>query len=48
MKRKEDNTRERTSLEFAKSKRGSVRQRKIGEAGREGICGAPSTLVVKV
>ena len=40
----EDNTREWTGLEFAKS---SGKQGKMEETGYEIICGAPTTLVVK-
>ena len=45
-KRWEDNFREWTGLEFAKSQR-AVEQRKMEETGCEIICGAPVTLKVK-
>ena len=46
-KRWEDNIREWTGLEFAKSSEGSGEQGKMEETGCEIICGAPTTLVVK-
>ena len=45
-KRWEDNIREWTGLEFAKSQR-AVENRKMGETGGEIIFGAPTTLAVK-
>ena len=45
-KRWEDNIREWTGLEFAKSKR-AVESREMEETGCEVICGAPATLAVK-
>ena len=45
-KRWEDNIRERTGLELAKSQR-AVENEKMEENGREIICGAPTTLAVK-
>ena len=46
-KRCEDNIREWTGLEFAKSQRAVDNREKMEEAGREIICGAPTTLAVK-
>ena len=46
-KRWEDNIRERTGLEFAKSQRAVENRKKMEETGCEIICGAPSTLAVK-
>ena len=47
-KRWEDNIREWTGLEFAKSQRAvQNRDRKLEETGCEVICGAPATLAVK-
>ena len=43
----EDNIRERTGLEFAKSQRAVENREKMEETGCEIICGAPTTLVVK-
>ena len=45
-KRWEDNIREWTGLEFAKSQR-AVDSREMEETGCETICGAPTTLTVK-
>ena len=42
----EDNIREWTGLEFAKSQR-AVENEKMEESGCEIICGAPTTLAVK-
>ena len=44
-KRREDNTREWTGVEFAESQRAVGEQRKIEEIGCEVICGVPSTFV---
>ena len=46
-KRWEDNIREWTGLEFAKSQRPVENSRKMEETGFETICGAPTTLAVK-
>ena len=46
-KRWEGNIREWTGLEFAKSPRAVDNREKMEEAGREIICGAPTTLAVK-
>ncbi len=46
-KRWEGNIREWTGLEFAKSQRAVDNREKMEEAGREIICGAPTTLAVK-
>ena len=47
-KRWEDNIREQTGLEFAKSQRAvENRGNKMEETGHEIICGAPTTLAVK-
>ena len=46
-KRLEDNIREWTGLEFAKSQRAVENREKIGETGCEIVCGAPTTLAVK-
>ena len=46
-RRWEDNIRERTGLEFAKSQRAVKNGGKMKEAGCEVICGAPATLAVK-
>ena len=46
-KRWEDNTREWTGLEFAKSQEGSGEERKMEETGCEVIRGAPTTPAVK-
>ena len=46
-KRWEDNIREWTGLEFAKSKRAVENRGKIRETGCEIICGAPTTLAIK-
>ena len=43
----EDNIREWTGLEFAKSQRAVENGEKMEETGCEIICGAPMTLVVK-
>ena len=43
---REDNIRERTGLEFAKSQR-AEENIKMDETGYEGICGAPTTLAFK-
>ena len=45
-KRWEDNIKESTGLEFAKSRR-AVENKKMEETGCEIICGAPTTLAVK-
>ena len=45
-KRCEDNIREWTGLEFAKSQR-AVENRENGETGCDVICGTPTTLAVK-
>ena len=45
-KRLEDNIREWTGLEFAKSKRAVENREKIGKTGCEIICGAATTLAV--
>ena len=42
----EDNIREWTNLEFAKSQM-TVENRKMEKSGREIICGAPTTLAIK-
>ena len=46
-KRWEDNIREWTGLEFAKSQRAVENREKMEETGCEIICGAPTTLAVK-
>ena len=46
-KRWEDNIREWTGLEFAKSHRASENGEKMEETGCKIICGAPTTLAVK-
>ena len=46
-KRWEDNIREWTGLEFAKSQRAVENSGKMEETGCEIICGAPTTLAVK-
>ena len=46
-KRWEDNIREWTGLEFAKSQRAVENRKKMEETGCEIICGAPTTLAVK-
>ena len=46
-KRWEDNIREWTGLEFAKSQRAVENREKKEETGCEIICGAPTTLAVK-
>ena len=46
-KRWEDNIREWTGLEFAKSQRAVENSEKMEETGFEIICGAPTTLAVK-
>ena len=46
-KRWEDNIREWTDLEFAKSQRAIENKEKIEETGCEIICGAPTILAVK-
>ena len=46
-KRWEDNIREWTGLEFAKSHRAGENRDKMQETGCEIICGAPTTLAVK-
>ena len=46
-KRWEDNIREWTGLEFAKSQRAVENRKKMEETGCEIICGAPTTLKVK-
>ena len=46
-KRWEDNIRERTGLEFAKSQRAVANRKKMEETGCEIICGVPTTLAVK-
>ena len=46
-KRWEDNIREWTGLEFAKSQEGSGEQGTMEETGCEVICGAPMTPAVK-
>ena len=46
-KRWEDNIREWTGLEFAKSQRAVENRKKMEETGCEIICGAPATLAVK-
>ena len=43
----EDNIRERTGLEFAKSQRAVENWGKMEETGCEIICGGPTTLLVK-
>ena len=45
-KRWEDNIREWTDLEFAKSQRAVENRKKMEETGCEIICGAPKTLAV--
>ena len=46
-KRWEDNIKEWTGLEFAKSRRAVKNREQIEETGCEIICGAPTTLAVK-
>ena len=46
-KRWEDNIRELTGLEFAKSQRAAENREKMEATGCEIICGAPTTLAVK-
>ena len=46
-KRWEDNIREWTGLEFAKSQRAAENREKVEETGCQIICGAPTTLAVK-
>ena len=46
-KRWEDNIKEWTGLEFAKSQRAVENREKMEETGCEIICGAPTTLAVK-
>ena len=46
-KRREDNTREWTGLEFGKSQRAVENKEKIEKNGCQIICGAPTTLAVK-
>ena len=46
-KRWEDNVREWTGLEFAKSQRAVENRKKIEKTGRKIICGSPTTLAVK-
>ena len=46
-KRWEDNIREWTGLEFAKSQRAVENRGKMEQTGCEIICGAPMTLAVK-
>ena len=46
-KRWEDNVRDWTGLEFAKSQRAVENREKMEETGCEIICGASTTLVVK-
>ena len=46
-KRWEDNIREWTCLEFAKSQRAVENRAKLEKTGRKIICGAPTTLAVK-
>ena len=46
-KRWEDNIREWTSLEFAKTQRAVENREKMEETGCEIICGAPTTLTVQ-
>ena len=43
----EDNIKEWTGLELAKTKRAVEKREKMEETGREVICGAPSTPAVK-
>ena len=46
-KRREDNIREWTCLELAKSQRAVENRKKIEETGCRIICGAPTTLAIK-
>ena len=46
-KRREDNIREWTGLEFGKSQRAVENREKMEETGCKIICGAPTTLAVK-
>ena len=46
-KRWEDNIREWTGLEFAKSQRAAENREKVEETGCEVICGAPTTPAFK-
>ena len=43
----EDNIKEWTGLELAKTKRAVEKREKMEETGREVICGGPSTPAVK-
>ena len=47
-KRWEDNIREWTGLEFAKSQKAVENREKMEETGSESICDAPTTLAVTV
>ena len=46
-KRWEDNIRELTGLEFAKSQRAEEKREKMEKTGCRIICGAPMTLAIK-